>query len=202
MTRKQGSVDAVRVSPAPGGASQGAVNAGTYDITVSGVSSPNYDIRFVAGRLSIAKALATVAADPVTKSFDGKPFTGGATVTVSGLAGQDTPTVLNGEVVFTGPSQGAVQMGTYEILPSGLTSQNYEIGYLAGTLQVVPAPITVTSRPRLEYVCRGVIRLLGEAACTPEDVYADFVAEPRWLAQGFMPIRVLVPDLRLSARTD
>jgi hypothetical protein len=161
-----------------GGSSQGAVNAGTYEITVGGLSSANYDIRYVGGRLTIAKSVVTVAADPVTKSYDGTPFNGITTVTVSGLVGQESRSVLAGDLVFTGPAQGAVAVGAYEIIPSGLTSQNYEIRYLAGILQVVPAPVTATARPRLEYVCRGAIRLLGEQACKPEDPYAGFLIEP------------------------
>lgn len=178
------------------------MNAGTYDITVSGLSSPNYDIRYVGGRLVIQKSVVTVAADPVTKSFDGSPFTGTTTVTVSGLAGQDTPTVLTGELVFTGAARGAVEIGTYEIMPSGLTSQNYEIRYLADLLQMVPAPVTVTAHPRLEYVCRGAIRLLGEQACKPIDDYAEFVMEPQALIEVFQPPHKASEEAQPSARMD
>src|SRR5262249_53732403 len=50
---------------------------------------------------------------------------------------------LSGTIIFGGSSQGAVNVGTYTIIPSGQTSSNYAINYVNGTLTINPALITV-----------------------------------------------------------
>jgi hypothetical protein len=47
--------------------------------------------------------------------------------------------VLSGTLSYGGTSRGAVQPGTYTIIPSGLTSRNYSITFQAGTLTIEPA---------------------------------------------------------------
>ncbi|OYU46577.1 MAG: hypothetical protein CFE44_01435, partial [Burkholderiales bacterium PBB4] len=45
---------------------------------------------------------------------------------------------------YGGTSQGAVNTGSYSIVPGGLTSGNYSINYGAGTLAISPVTVTVT----------------------------------------------------------
>ena len=43
------------------------------------------------------------------------------------------------------PASGYAPVGTYTITPSGLASSNYSVAFVAGTLTVNPAALTVTA---------------------------------------------------------
>ncbi|MGA0565118.1 MBG domain-containing protein [Ancylobacter sp. VNQ12] len=128
-----------------GGTSQGAVNAGTYSITASGLTSTNYGITYAAGTLTVGTAALTVTANDAGKTYDGAAYSGGNGVTYSGLVGSDTSSSLGGTLAYGGTSQGAVNAGTYSITASGLTSGNYDITYAPGTLTVGTAALTITA---------------------------------------------------------
>jgi hypothetical protein len=53
-----------------------------------------------------------------------------------GLVGSDTYTDLSGSVIINGTSQGASEEGRYSIIPSGLTSNNYNIKFVNGYLNI------------------------------------------------------------------
>lgn len=80
----------------------------------------------------------TVTADSVTKTLDDIAFSGGSVV-YSGFVNGETPAVLGGILVYGGTAQGAVNAGSYTIIPSGQYShqQGYDIQYVNGTLNVV-----------------------------------------------------------------
>jgi len=59
-------------------------------------------------------------------------------VAYTGFQGTDTVASLTGTLVYGGSSQGAVNVGNYTIIPSGLSSSNYTITYVNGTLGVTP----------------------------------------------------------------
>jgi filamentous hemagglutinin family protein len=128
-----------------GGSSQGAVNAGTYAITPSGLTSGNYNISFAGGNLTINKAALTVTATAASKTYDGLAYSGGNGVSYSGFVNGETASVLGGTLAYGGAWQGAVNAGTYAITPSGLTSGNYNISYVGGSLTINPAALTVTA---------------------------------------------------------
>jgi hypothetical protein len=124
-----------------GGTSQGAVNAGSYGVTVSGLASGNYALTYAAGTLDIAKASLTVTANDIAKYLDGLAFLGGNGVNYDGFVGHDTAAnSLGGGVLYGGAAQGAIAVGDYAIGLSGLTAANYDIHYVDGTLHVVPLP--------------------------------------------------------------
>ena len=127
------------------GTSQGAIDAGTYVITPSGLTSSNYDISFSNGALTVNKAPLTVTATAASKTYDGLAYSGGNGVSYSGFVNSETSSVLGGSVSYSGTSQGAIDAGTYVITPSGLTSSNYDISFSTGGLTVNKAPLTVTA---------------------------------------------------------
>jgi len=55
---------------------------------------------------------------------------------------------------YGGTSQGAVNAGTYRVIPSGLTSANYAISFVPGTLYI-GLPPQITSQPTNEIVPPG-----------------------------------------------
>jgi len=128
-----------------GGTSQGAVNAGTYSITASGLTSGNYTISYQPGTLTVAQRSITVAASNDSKTYDGLGYSGGNGVTYSGFVGNDSAASLGGTLSYGGTAQGAVNAGTYSITASGLTSGNYTISYQPGTLTVARRSITVAA---------------------------------------------------------
>jgi filamentous hemagglutinin family protein len=134
-------------SLAYGGGSQGAVNAGSYAITPSGLTSSNYAISFANGTLTINPATLTVIALAANKTYDGLAWSGGNGVSYSGFVNGENANVLGGALVYGGSSQGAVNAGSYTITPSGLAAANYAINYASANLAVAPASLTYTATP-------------------------------------------------------
>jgi hypothetical protein len=128
-----------------GGNSYGAVNVGTYNIALSGLSSSNYAISYVNGSLSIAPAPLTITAKNFGKTYDGLAFGGGNGVSFSGFAAGEDASVLGGVLAYGGDSQGAKNAGSYTIVPAGLSSSNYSISYVNGSLSIAPAALSVVA---------------------------------------------------------
>ncbi|MFT3751737.1 MAG: MBG domain-containing protein [Paludibacter sp.] len=129
-----------------GGAAATAVNAGTaYAITPGGLTSDNYAITFVDGKLDITKAPLTITAHDKSMVYNGavySPFT----IKYSGFANGENLTALGGTLTFGGTATTAVNVGTaYVITPGGLTSDNYTINFVDGKLDITKAPLTITA---------------------------------------------------------
>ena len=145
--------DTLNGSPTYTGSSQGAVNAGAYIVSVdtSDYNSPqysgfnrlkqNYDISYADGNLVISPAPLLVTANNASKTYDGQVYSGGNGVTYSGLVNGETSSVVGGTLSYGGSAQGAINMGSYSIIPAGLTSGNYTISYADGTLNILQKPV-------------------------------------------------------------
>jgi MBG domain (YGX type) len=83
----------------------------------------------------------TITANNVTQTFNTVPYSGANGVTYNGFVNGQNSSVLGGSITYGGNSQGAVNVGTYAIIPSGQTSSNYAITYVNGTLTITPPPI-------------------------------------------------------------
>jgi hypothetical protein len=75
----------------------------------------------------------------VTKTYNNVPFSGGNGVSYLGFVNGETASVLGGALSYTGASQGAVNVGVYDIFPGGLTAANYNVVYASGTLTITSA---------------------------------------------------------------
>ncbi|MBN7816010.1 MBG domain-containing protein, partial [Algoriphagus pacificus] len=107
---------------------------GGYPITVTLGSNPNYSVTPTAGTLTIDPKELTITADNKSK-FVGQtnpPFS----VYYSGFAIGEDENVLTGTLEFSTDADENSCAGTYDITPSGLTSTNYEIKFMDGTLTV------------------------------------------------------------------
>jgi len=123
-----------------------AVN--TYAITPSGLTAANYELDFVAGTLTVAKATLTVTADDKNVTYgEAAPE---YTVAYSGFVGEDTESVLTGELAIACEYVAGSAVSTYAITPSGLTAANYELDFVAGTLTVAKAAPAVTAPVAIE----------------------------------------------------
>jgi len=122
----------------------GAINAGSYTIQPQGLTSNNYNISYVNGELTITSILLTVTADDQSKVYDGNPFTG-FTLSYDGFVDGEDESVLDGDLEFAGDAVGEINVGSYTIIPSVYTSQNYDIVYENGTLTITTRPLTITA---------------------------------------------------------
>jgi hypothetical protein len=122
-----------------GGTSQAAINAGSYTITPSGLSSSNYAISYVDGTLSVAKANATVTGNSSTLPYSGVNQTVSG-FTATGLVNGETEAVLTG----VSASRTEKNAGTYTVTPSG-TATNYNLTFVDGAMVINPATISVTT---------------------------------------------------------
>ena len=125
-----------------GGTAQGAQSAGSYTIIPSGLSASNYNISFANGTLTISKIPLTVTANDASKTYDGQAYSGGNGVAYSGFVNGESSSALSGTLSFGGTAQGARNAGSYTIIPSGLSGQNYDITYVNGALTVDKAIIS------------------------------------------------------------
>ncbi|TAN53530.1 MAG: filamentous hemagglutinin N-terminal domain-containing protein, partial [Methylococcaceae bacterium] len=132
------------------GASFADSSAGTgKTVTVSGISLSGADAGNYTLPLSlsadITPASLSIIANSTGKTYDGQAYSGGNGVTYSGFVNNETSSVLSGTLHYGGNSQGAVDAGSYAITPAGLSSGNYTISYVNGTLTIDPAPVVITT---------------------------------------------------------
>ena len=111
------------------------MNAGTYTVEVHTEAGKNYEAGSQTFSFEIKKApLSVKAVDQNVTVGDAIPE---YKVLYEGFAGTDTADVLNGSLQFTCEYAPDSAAGDYSILPSGLTSENYEIHFENGTLHAV-----------------------------------------------------------------
>jgi hypothetical protein len=108
--------------------------AGSYPITCGGVSSPNYSITFSPGTLNVKPAPLTITANNATAVLHGTIPT--LTASYSGFVLSQNASVLSGTLTCTTTATSTSPVGSYPITCSGLTSNNYAISYVAGTLKI------------------------------------------------------------------
>src|SRR5207244_2278853 len=126
-------------------------DVGSYSVTPSGLTSSNYTISFVDGTLDITKAALSVTVDKDVTSALVDHFTkvyGQAnpsfSVRYAGFVNGDGPGSLGGTLVYTSAAVVTCDVGSYSVTPSGLTSSNYTISFVDGTLDITKAALSVT----------------------------------------------------------
>ncbi|MFI3188369.1 hypothetical protein BCS42_16400 [Crenothrix sp. D3] len=114
-------------------------NAGSYIPTGLYSDQQGYDISYVNSVLTINKANLLITANDANKVYDGLGYSGGNGVRYTGFLNGETNAVLFGNLNYGGNSQGAINVGSYWITPSGLSADNYQISYGDGQLIIEPA---------------------------------------------------------------
>jgi len=115
----------------------------TYAITPGGLSSPNYEVSFANGTLTVTPVGLTVTANHASKEY-GAPLPA-FTAAISGFVNGDIADDLAGTLAYATPATAASAVGDYSVTPSGLNSPNYTVTFVAGTISVTPAPVIVTA---------------------------------------------------------
>ncbi len=114
-------------------------------ISISGTDAGNYTANTTAETTAniTLKAL-TITAEDKSKIYDGTPFTD-FTVSYTGFENGETQTVLGGTLNFSGAAITATEAGIdYGIIPSGLTSSNYDITFVNGKLDIIKSNQAIT----------------------------------------------------------
>jgi hypothetical protein len=149
---------------------------GTYDIVVKQGTVKNYNVTYVDGTLTIAKAPLTVKAGEYTmKRGEALPE---FVASYEGWMNNETEAVLTKQPTLTTVATSESEPGTYDVVVSGAEAQNYDISYMKGTLTITEAdPVTITAKsytreygdanPVFEYTSEGAV-LDGEPVITCE----------------------------------
>ena len=108
---------------------------GEYPVTVSGAEARNYDISYTNGKLIVTEADAVII---TAKSYKRQYGDANPTFefTVDGAALEGTP-----EIICEATPTSSV--GTYDIIVRQGTVSNYNVTYVAGTLTIEKAPLTI-----------------------------------------------------------
>lgn len=110
---------------------------GTYPITVSQGDVSNADVTYVNGVLTILPSPLTINAGTYRKKQgDANPT---FTPIIDGFKNGETQDVLTGELVLSCDATQDSPEGEYDIIVSGVSSENYDITYVAGKLIIRPA---------------------------------------------------------------
>ena len=139
---------------------------GSYAITCSGVSSPNYNVTLVPGTLTILPGRLTLTASDTNRPY-GAPNPPLNNVTASGFVNGDTLSSLVGTLSCTTIATSASPAGAYQIVCSGLTSMNYSIIYVPGILTISSDVLTIAAN--------NAARQYGAANPTFTVAYSGFV---------------------------
>ncbi len=130
-----------------------SVEVGTYAIEISEATGPdfyvdNYDITYEDGELTIEEAVLTIAGrDDVEQTYEGTEWQVTAyDVIFDGFADGQDESDLTGELAYSLEEAGeAVNAGEYTFTPEGLSSDNYDIVYESGELEIIPADLMITA---------------------------------------------------------
>ena len=121
-----------------------ASSAGVYDVVgaLGTLSATNYSFSFTNGTLTVLPAPLTVIGNNATRLYGAAnpPFTG----TIAGLQNGDL--ISASFVALAGPTSPVGDYGiTASLSGAASTMDNYTLSITLGTLQVLPAPLTITA---------------------------------------------------------
>jgi len=113
-------------------------------LLLSGANGGNYSISNQTTTASITQLSLTITADDKSKEYEtAEPE---FTVSYATFVGGDDSNVISGLVINRG---GDETVGPHPITPSAATADNYDISFVAGTLDITKASRTVTFNPPL-----------------------------------------------------
>ena len=109
-------------------------DVGDYDIVLSGAQDNNYDFEYVDGTLTVEQDVLTAAADDASR-FEGEENPA-FTISYSGFANNDNEGDLDVAPSATCSADASSAPGTYDIVVSGGSDNNYSFEYQNGTLTI------------------------------------------------------------------
>ena len=118
--------------------------AGSTIVTASQVSDGTYKSGTITATLTVNKAPLNISAQNKSKTYDGNIYSSGYTVSSSGFRSGESIANLSGSLSFSGTAITATNAGTYVIIPSGYSSNNYTFTYVNGSLVIGIKTLTIT----------------------------------------------------------
>jgi hypothetical protein len=122
-----------------------------YTITASGISSNNYNVELISGKLFIYRKDLTITAQSKNVVYSGTTLSpSDFLVSFSGFISGENQSNLNGSLAFNSECLNAkdYNINGYDITPSGYTSNNYKITYVSGTLTISKKNLAYITRDR------------------------------------------------------
>ena len=116
---------------------------GTYTTSCSGAVDPNYTIVYVAGAVRVSSANLTITASSASMTYGGS--VPAVTASYSGFVNGDTATSLTTKPTCSTTVTSSSPVGSYATSCSGAVDANYDITYVAGTVAIHPANLTITA---------------------------------------------------------
>ncbi len=173
--------------PIYGGDAVGAVNAGTYDLTLELPGNPNYSIQLIESvHFTISKHTLTVSVNNLERIYDGTEG-GEFSYTVNGLQGSDAEVDVLGEPIFTGPATTAKDAGNgYELYLSftNTNPDNYTLNInngRAAKLTIKKAKVQVAVDPiEKEYDGKPLADFTFSVKGLVAGETMDQLGEPQW----------------------
>ena len=131
------------------GNTQAPTNAGSYTVVAS-LDNPNYQATSVTDTLVIGKKSLTVTAGDKQSTYGDANLPANSVTYTNGFVNSEGPSVLGGTLSYNYYQNGnevasPQNAGTYAIRPSGLTSGNYQISFVDGTLTINKATLDVNA---------------------------------------------------------
>jgi Ca2+-binding RTX toxin-like protein len=132
-------------------------DVGTYVVGAAGLMSSNYAIIYHTGAIDVTPAPLTIQvdADPSTSAIDSFTKVYGQAnpafgVRYDGFVLGQTAGVLSGTLSIATSATSASHVGGYAVQASGLTSLNYAVSFIDGTLNITPASLTITADDKMK----------------------------------------------------
>jgi hypothetical protein len=165
--------------PSSGGSSTAPAQAGSYTVVACFAGSTDYSAARALADFSIGKAPLTITANDASRYYgQGNPT---FSVRYSSFVAGEGPSVLSGTLSVGTPALPSSAPGTYPLTPNGLSSSNYTITFLSGTLTVLPAPLSATGQtitPTAGAPFSGVVATFTSA--DPYGSAASYTAMINW----------------------
>jgi hypothetical protein len=119
------------------------VSSSPYATSCTGASDPNYTISYVGGSLTIGPAALKITASSPTMTYGGT--VPAITAAYSGFENNESVGNLTTQPTCTVSATSASSPGGYPTSCTGASDPNYTISYVAGSLTVDPAVLTITA---------------------------------------------------------
>jgi len=196
-----GVVNGDTITPTYGTTATAASKVGTYSITetLSGTALVNYKPTVVPGTLTVSKATLNVTANGATRVYGAANPT--FTAAFSGFVNGDTAAkALTGSPALTTTATAKSPVANYPITPAAgtLAAANYTFKFVAGTLTVTKASLTVTAAnasvpynqaiPKLTYGVSGYLN--GDSASSLTGAPSETTTAKQGSAVGTYPITI------------
>lgn len=140
------------------------VHAGTHTVTFTVAGNKNYYEASYTATFTITKVPLIIYATDLTVSYGDTPA---YTVTYRGFVNGEDADDLSGELHFTSDYTVGSPIGSYEVTVDGLTSNDYDICFVAGTLTVEKKEVRIVADdktiaygdalPELTYTATGFV---------------------------------------------